>query len=474
MQQQRQIRKRQGTTLERHELNVLPEALPYSAPGIRLVLAEAGQVWIKARGESMWPTWADGARLLVKPAKLHQILPGDLIVYESSGFLIAHRLLHRSAHAQRFQTKADASCAADVWMPAAALVGKVLAGEDGSGTVELASGRAWFWNRLLGASERLHVLAHACTAWFSRAAPRLEFEAGGDEGNPIAPLDDHAQSSLIWARNQVLRAHLEHAVRLLSEIGVQPITLKGQALLAADIVADDQRAMGDIDLLIPRQSRAAVLGRLDQAGWQLQAPQASARAMLDDQITLRDPEGVLFDIHWNIVTGGWRFRDVIRPDLDGMCWRAQHAGNILILEDGDQLLHLCMHLVLSGATGLKGWNDLRAFLAARAPQLDWNTVAERAGRWRVRGIVWLALDTLWQRWRIRPPQPLLRAARPSPWRRVCLRLLLPQDLKEDLHEPRFKRHLREWLLMDRWQDRFYLLGRWAFPPRAWFSFRSSQ
>ena len=445
MQQLSQSRKRQGPAHQQH------------------VLSAGSAFWVVARGASMAPAWQDGARLLIEPASLSSVYPGEPVLFHDGSQLIAHRLLRRSLRDGRFQTKADAVCEPDPWRSADALRGRVVALQNGTSIRLIGSGASRWQQRLVGLRDRAHMGLHAVAALLMPNNRSL-----------AAPLSTSAnEARLTWAANQVLRQHLDDALRLMSQVGCDAIVLKGQALIASEIVDAADRPMGDVDLLIRPEHRDQALAALLAHGWKPAGNQSRLRAELDDQITLEDPAGVRFDIHWNIVTGGWRFRSVIRPDLDGLWERSRVLpSGWRVFSDEDLFLHLCLHLILSGGGGLKWWRDLESLLAKRGASMDWDAVAARAQAWRIQGIVWLALDTLWQRWRAPIPLALIQRLRPAPWRRVLLRRLLASNLANDIYESRLRRHTRELYLIDDLLDRLRILFRWLVPPAAWLRFKS--
>ena len=445
MQQLSQIRKRQGPAHKHH------------------VLSEGSTFWVVARGASMAPAWQDGARLLIEPALLSSIYPGEPVLFHDGSQLIAHRLVRRSLRDGRFQTKADAVCEPDPWHSADALKGRVVALQDGTSIRLIGSGASLWQQRLIGLRDRAHTGLHAVAASVMRSDPFVG----------AIPSLSASEARHTWAANQVLRQHLDDALRLMQQAGCGAIVLKGQALIASGMVDAADRPMGDVDLLIKTEDRERTLAVLLANGWKPAGNQSRLRAELDDQITFEDPAGVRFDIHWNIVTGGWRFRRVIRPDLDGLWERSRVLpSGWRVFSDEDLFLHLCLHLILSGGGGLKWWRDLESLLAKRGAAMNWDAVAARAKAWRIQGIVWLALDTLWQRWRAPVPLALIQRLRPSPARRVLLRrLALP--VAGDARESRLRRHSRELCLMDSVRDGLQVFIGWANPPGAWLRFKTS-
>lgn len=411
----------------------------------------------------MSPLWRDGARLLIGPARFEDLKLGDLVVYEDSQQLIAHRLIRRTQKdpGSFFQTKADISFVAEPWQARPRLIGRVLAAESKGRTQFFDRGMSLWLQRAAGLKALFQAIVFE--GWNRLCKRRCAFSLSQE-----TPAEERR---IIWAKNTVMRRHLKECLAELRHAGIPVILLKGQALLAQGLVKPEKREMSDLDLLIaPDQVEQAVACLLGH-GFRIHGPQGKSRMSLDDQLLLEHPQGTLIDLHWRLVTGGWRFREVIPVDYAGL-WRravslAVDGQETLVLSPEDQWLHLCLHLILSGGTGLKWWQDIAFLLQEQTLPVDWPALAKRAGEWRIKTVVWLVLDTLWQRWKIPVPAEMLKTFKPSMWKRWVLRCLLPGSLEESHKESRLRRHLRELLLMDRVGDQWRLLKCWVNPPRAW-------
>lgn len=70
------------------------------------------------------------------------------------------------------------------------------------------------------------------------------------------------------ARNRRIRIQLEHLVSALCAFGIEPVLLKGAAHLLLGLYRDDaDRAIGDIDILVPQQQCEETLGVLHELGY---------------------------------------------------------------------------------------------------------------------------------------------------------------------------------------------------------------
>jgi hypothetical protein len=418
----------------------------------------------------MAPTWTDGALLGVVAARAETLRPGDGIVFHNGEQVVAHRLLRRRYEEGWWwlQPKADAGCTPEPWQPETALIGRIVAIEARGRQQRWDQGWGLLRQRAAGWWQQAHVAGHGAWQQLTRQGSRI-----------ISPWPwpvPETDPRLTWGRNMFLRERLAACVRVLAPAGIESMLLKGQALILTGVMDPAERPMADVDLLVKQEQAASVLHLLQAAGYRLRGPTDALRASLDDQLPFEDPSGVVFDVHWGVVTGGWRFRDVIRLDYEGLWARSQRwdldGVPVRVMAPVDQLLHLCSHLILSGATGHVWWQDLRRFLEHQGKAIDWSDLLIQARQARLRTIVWLSLDTLWQRWQVPVPPQIVRALRPAPWRRWLLRSLLPADLSTAADESRWQRHTRELLLMDRPIDRLRLLWRWSHPPAAWHAYKA--
>jgi hypothetical protein len=101
-------------------------------------------------------------------------------------------------------------------------------------------------------------------------------------------------------------------------------------------------------------------------------------------------EMVRLELHWNL----WADR-FFRSDIDGL-WARSVPGTLLdrpvqLLTLEDMLIHLAIHRSRS-ALRLR-WNcDIAELVRNRATEVDWETVAERAGRIGARTSTWIVLS----------------------------------------------------------------------------------
>jgi signal peptidase I len=140
------------------------EWLPLYADALRDRLAGGVAVHLPLSGASMRPAIDDGATLVVAGAGAAKIRPGDIVVYEDAGRVICHRVLwqRRTSSGRVLLTKGDGIALPPIWVPAAALIGRVVATETGG-----------MRRQLDGPDERVRALAVLGRAWAVLLARRL-------------------------------------------------------------------------------------------------------------------------------------------------------------------------------------------------------------------------------------------------------------------------------------------------------------
>jgi phage repressor protein C with HTH and peptisase S24 domain len=98
------------------------------APSLRFELAaamlrEGRTVELPATGTSMRPLIAPGGVVRVEPARAADVRPGDVVLVETGGRLVCHRLVYVAAG--RAVTRGDNVVDCDAPLPADAIIGRV-------------------------------------------------------------------------------------------------------------------------------------------------------------------------------------------------------------------------------------------------------------------------------------------------------------------------------------------------------------
>ena len=141
-----------------------PEWFPLYVDVLRDSVAKGLAVHLPVSGQSMRPTIADRATLVVGGAARARIRPGAIVVYEDGGHVICHRVVwrRRTPLGDELLTKGDGVTLPPVWVPASAVIGRVAAIETGGVRRSLDQPR-----------ERLRAFAVVARAWASLLARRL-------------------------------------------------------------------------------------------------------------------------------------------------------------------------------------------------------------------------------------------------------------------------------------------------------------
>lgn len=159
----------------------------------------------------------------------------------------------------------------------------------------------------------------------------------------------------------------DRAVRALAPLGLAPILLKGTAYVAAGLSAGAGRAIGDLDILVPRARLAPVEAALLAAGWEWVKPDPYddlyyRRWMHELPPLIHRERDRMIDVHHTILPL------TARPHPDAAALIADsvplpQGGRMLSAED--RICHAVAHLLADGdlAGGLRNLWDIRCLLA---------------------------------------------------------------------------------------------------------------
>ena len=229
---------------------------------------------------------------------------------------------------------------------------------------------------------------------------------------------------LVSGRHAARGHQLRALVPRLNDAGIVPLLLKGMALIG-DVYAANERAATDIDVLVrPEQFERAVeivrsLGYRD-----VPHPGRETTRERLYHLDFEPPDGMHgspLEVHRHVAQP-----ERYRIDLDGFWGRShaieRHHGTVRLPAREDHVLVLAIHRARH-ADGfsphdLRNVEDIRRLL--RAADVDWPALIERAGRWRCRRVLFLALDS------VGPPVPghALRALAPGRTGRAIIGALL--------------------------------------------------
>ncbi len=113
-----------------------------------IALLRSGKpIEIKAQGHSMYPLLKPGTTLLVEPTTPSGCRRGDIVVFESNGKLIAHRIIALNEHS--FVCRGDATQHNDGLLPHEKLLGKVSGRKKQQKTISLTTPRHRLYGRMV-------------------------------------------------------------------------------------------------------------------------------------------------------------------------------------------------------------------------------------------------------------------------------------------------------------------------------------
>ena len=169
---------------------------------------------------------------------------------------------------------------------------------------------------------------------------------------------EQARRSALW--------EAEMARRALAPLGVPVVLLKGTAFAAAGLSAGRGRAIGDLDVLVPREALGAVEAALLGAGWEWVKPDPYdddyyRRWMHELPPLIHVERDRMIDVHHTILPPTAR----PTPDARALIADAVPLGNGLsVLAPADMIVHAAAHLFADGdlAGGLRNLWDVRCLV----------------------------------------------------------------------------------------------------------------
>ena len=169
----------------------------------------------------------------------------------------------------------------------------------------------------------------------------------------------HARTQALWEAEMCRRA--------LAPLGVPVILLKGTAFHAAGLDASRGRSVGDLDILVPSESLAAVEAALIAAGWERLKPAGGyddgyyRRWMHELPPLIHKDRDRMIDVHHTILPLTAR----PRPDAGALIADSVALeGGLRTLSPADMIVHAAAHLFADGdlAGGLRNLWDIDRLL----------------------------------------------------------------------------------------------------------------
>lgn len=229
---------------------------------------------------------------------------------------------------------------------------------------------------------------------------------------PALYLEDQYEANR--TRNAALRAELAEIVRALNGVGIEPVVLKGGALLLAPGRLDPAaRVMRDLDLLIPKPAVNRAVSAVARIGFReidTGLPPAHHHPPL-----LRDGGPASVELHWDLLAPQARAMLPTAAALRSTLPCPTEGGLARILAPAQRLLHNLLHAqVVDRAHRRHAFKlrDLHEFtLLARhsGTPVDWEAMADGlrshgGGHW-LEAYLWLAHRLFGLAWPLRSPPP---------------------------------------------------------------------
>ena len=265
-------------------------------------------------------------------------------------------------------------------MTPARLLARILADPTGS-----ASLGAEDWTALITAARAESLLGS------------LAFRLEGAKVPPkVEGILEEARRDGVQARTQALW-EAEMALRALAPTGLPVILMKGTAYVAAGLDAGVGRSIGDLDIMVPRESLPQVQDSLLAAGWEW-VKEADGyddiyyrRWMHELPPLIHRTRDRMIDVHHTILPLTAR----PRPDSDAMIAASVPLeSGLRTLSPEDMVIHSAAHLFADGdlAGGLRNLWDLDRLLRQfGADPAFWPRLSERSALHQLRPAVSRAL-----------------------------------------------------------------------------------
>jgi len=200
----------------------------------------------------------------------------------------------------------------------------------------------------------------------------------------VAPILADARLDARRERRQALW-EADRAVAALAPVGIVPVLLKGSAFAAAGMLAGQGRAIGDLDILVPRDRLDDAEAALRAAGWEWVKPDPYddayyRRWMHELPPLIHAGRDRMIDVHHTILPLTARRR----PDAAAMLADAVSLGTgAAVPRIDDMLCHAAAHLLADGdmAGGLRNLWDIHCLIVEHGGAAGfWPALAARAAR----------------------------------------------------------------------------------------------
>jgi hypothetical protein len=233
----------------------------------------------------------------------------------------------------------------------------------------------WNWERLFAEAAEEAVLP----ALYSRTR---ELDLHGYLPPPVLDFLSSVES-LNAERNAAILSEVKVAIRLLNEIGIQPILLKGLAYLATGVYdLPAARYMADVDLLVSEGQVGQAAQVLIQNGFETEEGDPFARFRHHHRPLMR-PGAVHFEIHHTLTMRDAGILLRAREVIDSSIFVDLEGTQVRVPSPEHMMTHLIMHSQLQHPYNERIWPPIKAMydlvlLQRRfGNEIDWNRIEAR-------------------------------------------------------------------------------------------------
>ena len=153
------------------------------------------------------------------------------------------------------------------------------------------------------------------------------------------------------ARNTRIFHELGKILRALQAANIPVIPLKGIWLAESVYGNIALRAMGDVDLWVPRSQLDAARQVMDSLGYSSRSKADRPQALQDalaGETQMFKTDAPMVELHWNVFPGEW-LRHTARID-EQVIWQRtlpHNRENVRQLSAEDAIIHICVHLAVN-------------------------------------------------------------------------------------------------------------------------------
>lgn len=229
------------------------------------------------------------------------------------------------------------------------------------------------------------------------------------ERNQATALSDKHREAMMWALD--VERMLMTIDEAFGDAGIEYLVLKGASLAHALYPDPSLRPFADLDVLIRGSHWDQACALLPSLGFPRRHPE-SRPGFVDafgKAAVHVDGDGPELDVHRRLVVGPHGLSVDPEELFESPAWFRVGGRWVRRLDDGLLFVHACMHAALGHKT--PRLLPLRDVLqVAEMGEIDWDLVAERAHRWKLRAVIGHAVRTAADVLEVRPPEEAARLA----------------------------------------------------------------